>query len=199
MTAAADIDDASPKPATRTRNGLAGLVARRTTDLMCIAILGGALVSTALALRPFEEASNRASLATPRTDAATVDNDVLFGRDAPLRQRQFAGMESDAWEQLVADCRVVLIQEVRGASSSTRIDGSPPNESMDRPTWIRVDASPTGDWELLRPADVGRLVIGVPGGASAEEAVCWGMMSPGPGDVWNLAVLRLSPARPAGE
>jgi hypothetical protein len=159
-------------------------IARRTTDLLCIAIVAGGLLTAVSNLWPDtpSELSNSINAAPREVFAADVpvDADQL----SAIQWRSIAGDELAAWN--------ALIEELRPAARSDSSVNLPIEDQStdDLASWPLVLANADEQWSIRRPPDIPRMAVAVSERRGDPLICAWGLIRSSGEESWSVAVVR---------
>jgi hypothetical protein len=163
---------------------LKSTIAGRTTDLLCIAIVAGGLLTAASNLRPDapSDFSNSIDVASREVFAAElpVDGDPL----SAIRWKSVVGDENAAW--------IALIEELRPAARSDLSVTLPVDDPStdDLVTWPVVTADDAAKWSIRRPPGLPRMAVAVSERGGDPLICAWGLIRSSGEGRWSVAVVR---------
>jgi len=168
----------------RDRSWLSGVIVRRTTDLLCIAIVAGGLLTAAFNLAP--DTSNSASqFRQPGSQAGSLP-DALKEPAAlsALHWREAIGDEQAAWNALIEDLKL--------AATSPAPTAAPPGPETaeDLEDWTLIAADADAKWSVRKPPDLPRIAVAVSERDGNPLICAWGMIRSTGEGAWSVSVVR---------
>lgn len=168
----------------RDRSWLSGVVVRRTTDLLLIAIVAGGLLTAAFNLAP-DTSIHTAQIRQPGSQAGLLP-DILEEPAAlsALHGRETIGDEQAAWDALVQDLKLA-------ASSAVPIESTfDPEMAQDIANWTLIAADADAKWSIRRPPELPRMAVAVSEQDGNPLICAWGMIRSTGEGTWSVSVVR---------
>jgi hypothetical protein len=164
---------------------LSGVIVRRTTDLLCIAIVSGGLLTAAFNLAPdfpsgFDHSKESPSQAGYLT--ALQEPDAL----STLQRREITGDERAAWGVLIEDLKLSVHSP---ASNETALD---PESVDDLADWTLIATDVDAKWSIRRPPDLPRMAVAVSERHGNPLICAWGVIRSIGEGTWSVSVVRTS-------
>jgi hypothetical protein len=143
-------------------------MARRTTDLITIAIVVGGLLSAAVALRPVDP---RDSLSHEVVRAETAAAAVTTLQGLPVRARTIHGDEQAARSALIAEMRLKLSGTANREKPHAMESAA---DTMD--SWPILESDVAAEWSIRQSPEAPRMAVGICGRGGNTLICCWGFI-----------------------
>lgn len=176
MTETLPSDAAQPRPGESPLGALSRKITRRTTDLICIAVVVGGLFSAALTLGP-------ASRGTESLDLSLDPTAVAF-QFPPIRHRVISGDELAARAALVRD-----LQEAVAAGGSARVPPERPQSPQAFDEWNVLAEDLAAGWSVRQSPESPRMAAGIRTSGADSLISCWGGLREIARDEWMVWVV----------
>jgi hypothetical protein len=162
------------RPPLRDLRWLSRVLAARTSDVLCIALVFGGAVTATWNLWP--------EVAPPTARAASTNLQWLPPDGGVLQWRNVAGNESAAWMALV---------DALGSLPPRPNDSKGVDASMgDLSSWPVIGNGENGHRTIRKPPDLPRIAVAV-SEADGHPLICgWGMIRQNPDGDWAITVMR---------
>jgi hypothetical protein len=160
------------------------IVARRTTDLLCIAIVAGGLMTAVSNLWPDSPSGLSGSIDAVSGEVFATDVAIDSESPSAIRWRSVSGDENAAWNALVEELGPVAKS---GASAMVPFEEQ---FTDDLATWPVVTTDTAAKWSIRRPPDMPRMAVAVSEHHGDPLICAWGLIRANGEGSWSVAIVR---------